>query len=579
MMKDANGEPSILIRYLERYTSYQYVLSATNDGGTTLGVPSRPWLTDVTEGSLRKAPHTETSGSASYTITWIGQASHCRPQLRWSIESKRKGAGTKWVSLAVDISASTYTTHNLRCPEGCAFRVTPTNIIGWSDEWVSYHNLIEPTSSAINAKAAAATAAASNSSIFLPSDFLPSLRPNAVRVELSFTRAAASSNNDDAQTARSIKTAIASAISVPSHRVAVVEVRGHGLYVVLDLLAPPASATSALSGTFPSAEQLATRLVDALLTDDSSLYKSSDGGIGTGMIATRFLDPRAGILRLSANGQSTSQLLSQAQLSQTTAMAAGIRAAADVSASKQEARVSSAAAVAARIKEFTVAAAAEEAAWWKAYGESHSGVIAMLSAPLAVVLVVVFLLGLMVRSGKSGPPRAPSYEALMSAPAAAAAATASWWASRRDAMPTTTGASWWASNSDRKGRAVHDSCKRVDFYAGAAIGTPGGGSWGVAASGHVDVADATSALDLLEMVASLAEELLDAPLSEQAILICVDSAGHEKTLTAAEDLSAARRAVSLRVVGPQRRAPMGGSRGGGGGGPRSGLFGGNRRAH
>ena len=145
-------------------------------------------------------------------------------------------------------------------------------------------------------------------------------------------------------------------------------------------------------------------------------------------------------------------------------------------------------------------------------------------------------------------------------------------------MPTTTGASWWASNSDRKGRAVHDSCKRVDFYAGAAIGTPGGGSWGVAASGHVDVADATSALDLLEMVASLAEELLDAPLSEQAILICVDSAGHEKTLTAAEDLSAARRAVSLRVVGPQRRAPMGGSRGGGGG-PRSGLFGGNRRAH
>ena len=115
MMRDANGEPSILIRYLERYTSYQYVLSATNDGGTTLGVPSRPWLTDVKEGSLRKAPHTESTGSASYTITWIGQASHCRPQLRWSIESKRKGAGTKWVSLATDISASTYTTHNLRC--------------------------------------------------------------------------------------------------------------------------------------------------------------------------------------------------------------------------------------------------------------------------------------------------------------------------------------------------------------------------------------------------------------------------------------------------------------------------------
>ena len=57
-----------------------------------------------------------------------------------------------------------------------------------------------------------------------------------------------------------------------------------------------------------------------------------------------------------------------------------------------------------------------------------------------------------------------------------------------------------------------DSRKRVDISAGAALnGSPRIAEGAIAASGFVDVGEASSALDLLELVAALAEELLDAP--------------------------------------------------------------------
>ena len=81
-------------------------------------------------------------------------------------------------------------------------------------------------------------------------------------------------------------------------------------------------------------------------------------------------------------------------------------------------------------------------------------------------------------------------------------------------------------------------------------------------SGFVDVGEASSALDLLELVAALAEELLDAPLAESAQLICIDAAGGELQFTAADDLAVVRRAAKLRVDAPPRKR---------------GLFGANRR--
>ena len=83
-------------------------------------------------------------------------------------------------------------------------------------------------------------------------------------------------------------------------------------------------------------------------------------------------------------------------------------------------------------------------------------------------------------------------------------------------------------------------------------------------SGYVDVSDAGSSLELLEIVAALAEDLIDAPLSEHAQLVCIDAAGREKVLTADDDLEVAFRAASLRVESAARR--------------KRGLFGGNRRA-
>ena len=88
-MEDARGETSILIRHLETYASYQYMLATTNAAGSAYGAASQPLLTDVigpTEASLRGAPRVEAIGSAGFAASWVGMASHCRPLLRWELE-------------------------------------------------------------------------------------------------------------------------------------------------------------------------------------------------------------------------------------------------------------------------------------------------------------------------------------------------------------------------------------------------------------------------------------------------------------------------------------------------------------
>ena len=553
-MVDETGKTSVLIRYLERYTAYQYVLGSTNDGGTTLGVPSRPWLTDVTESSLRRAPVAEATGSASFTVSWVGQASHCRPQLTWLLESHRKGA-PRWSSVGEALTMPLYSTHNLRCPEGCAFRVTPTNILGWTDLWLYYLHSMGAGSGPAERGPYAAIAAASNASAYLPSDFLPSLRPSAVRVELSLTHPA---DGDDAQTARGIKSDLAVALGIPLHRIAVVEIRGRGLFAVVDLLAAGSAAAAASPGESASSDVLVSRLVDSMLRDDSMLYQGS---------VTRAVDPRAGVLGLTASGRAT-QLLSQAQLSRASTMAAGTRAATDAEVSRKAAVASAAAAIAARMAEFTRAAAAEEASWWREYG-GGGGLIGLAVRGVFVVLCVLVSLAQAIKRGwlRSLLPESARDDFQQTAdrwyhecsPAAAATAAAS------------AASAWWSSASEHRllgsggrmrgsaGAQAADTRKRVEIAAGAAAS--GGGR---SMSGYVDVSDAGSSLELLEIVAALAEDLIDAPLSEHAQLVCIDAAGREKVLTADDDLEVAFRAASLRVESAARR--------------KRGLFGGNRRA-
>lgn len=60
---------------------------------------------------------------------------------------------------------------------------------------------------------------------------------------------------------------------------------------------------------------------------------------------------------------------------------------------------------------------------------------------------------------------------------------------------------------------------------------------------------ASDALELLDMVAGLGEELLEEPMADEASLLCVDASGQAEPLEA--DLDVARRAVVLRmIVGP-----------------------------
>ena len=506
-MVDETGNTSVLIRFLERYTAYQYLLSSSNDRGTTLGTPSRPWLTDVTEASLRRAPHAEASGSASFTVSWVGQASHCRPTLKWRLETRHKGA-PKWQTVVSEATVPLYVTDELRCPAGCAFRVTPTNIVGWADAWASFEH---------NEHVTAAASAASNVSAFIPSDFLPSLRAGAVRLELSFSRAA---GTNDVETARGVKADMATTVGAPAHRLAVVEVRGHGRFVVLDLL--PATDVD------PTAEDLASNLVDSIMADTSALYTRS---------VTRALDPRAGVLRLAASG-ATTQLLSQAQLSNAATMGAGVRAAADAEASRKMAAHAAAAAVAARTQQFAAAAAEEEAVWWRTYAGGGGGLLGSMIRAIGVLVTLIAAFGLLMRRGGGSMWCLPLFSisgdagARYNSPAAAASAVAS--------------------------HATFDSVKRVDIAVGAALNGSGGA--GTAACGHLDVREASTSLELLELVASLCEELLDAPLSESAQLICIDSSGGEQPFTAADDLDVALRAAALRVDAPPRKRGLFGAK-------------------
>jgi hypothetical protein len=88
----------------------------------------------------------------------------------------------------------------------------------------------------------------------------------------------------------------------------------------------------------------------------------------------------------------------------------------------------------------------------------------------------------------------------------------------------------------RQQRVLREALKRVDFVRGGVT----------VASGHVGVGEASDTLELLDMVAELAHELLKEPMADEATLLCVDSRGRTKPLLA--EVMLARRAVSLRVV-------------------------------
>eukprot|EP00966_Prymnesium_polylepis_P285424 6593221-Prymnesium_polylepis.1 len=70
----------VLLTAPERYAAYEYRLRAYNRLGSTVGSSTGPLLTDATEINLARPPRIVASGSASFSLDWVGQTSHCRPQ-------------------------------------------------------------------------------------------------------------------------------------------------------------------------------------------------------------------------------------------------------------------------------------------------------------------------------------------------------------------------------------------------------------------------------------------------------------------------------------------------------------------
>ena len=89
----AEGEAgrTVLLRGLEKYLAYEYRLRSFNQLGSTVGASTGPLLTDAITTNLARPPRVTATGSASFSLEWVGQTSHCRPQVRGGSTMQMRG--------------------------------------------------------------------------------------------------------------------------------------------------------------------------------------------------------------------------------------------------------------------------------------------------------------------------------------------------------------------------------------------------------------------------------------------------------------------------------------------------------
>ena len=75
--------------------------------------------------------------------------------------------------------------------------------------------------------------------------------------------------------------------------------------------------------------------------------------------------------------------------------------------------------------------------------------------------------------------------------------------------------------------------------------------------GEVDLHGLTTHEEVFDAVAALAEEVLDAPLSEAAVVLCVDAANREMPLSSTHGMAEVRHARELRVTLPGKSGGAG----------------------
>ena len=114
-------------------SAFVFRLRATNSRGESApGPQSASLVTGGYADEMRAAPVVQAQSSASYLIEWGGVLRVCASHgVLWSVQYRRTST-TRWDAL-VSLTNESRLVVELRCPEGCSFRVLPSNIKGWPE--------------------------------------------------------------------------------------------------------------------------------------------------------------------------------------------------------------------------------------------------------------------------------------------------------------------------------------------------------------------------------------------------------------------------------------------------------------
>ena len=272
-MPAAEGARSktVTVTSLDPYVGYRFRTTAVNAVGTSPpGPESVPMLPDnehVKEhAKIGEPPSVTATSSASVVLAWA--SSPCRPQLMWELLYTRHGgtSGGEWHTIASRVSGTSYEAQSIRCPTGCSFRVRPLELKNLAEFY-------------------------SRSSPVVRTKTLPRAQLGALRLELKFLASPSEPSRDNLISSR-IAADLATAVGVSSSRVAIVEVRGQGRYVIFDFL----------PGGEPTPVQLGDELVGAIGDMSSLLYAGE---------VTASVDPSMPPLMVAHNGTVTPLVLNK----------------------------------------------------------------------------------------------------------------------------------------------------------------------------------------------------------------------------------------------------------------------------
>ena len=235
--------PSVAVHGLAADVGHRFRVRVLAAGRLAPSEPSEPSvvvLTDEAHSRLAEPPFVTATSSASFALSWVGQASSCHRALLFQLQLRR-GSGGAWRPLRTGLAQSALSLDELRCPEGCSFRYGPSNVPGWAAE------LSAP-------------------SLPVPTHALPRLPRGALRLQVRLlprTYTAA----DPASVLERFTAEAAAAVSARPGQLAGVEAREAGRLLVIDLLPPAEHAHGGAGGAGggAAAEDLLRRLTASVV--------------------------------------------------------------------------------------------------------------------------------------------------------------------------------------------------------------------------------------------------------------------------------------------------------------------------